>query len=113
MHHWRILVVAGDINAQEVDIDGVFLPHAVKQHHHLDAVVYGDGHVHLLDDGNTHTETQGDRVSGSGRGAMTGRFDYLSWVISVVDAQEKERLFLPSIMSMPVVLMVTPMPSGW
>lgn len=73
MHQWGILVVAGDINAQEVDVDRVFLPHAVQQHRHLDAVVHGDGDLLLLDDGDTHTETQEADVSAALAAGQAGR----------------------------------------
>lgn len=119
VHQWGILVVAGDINAQEVDVDWVFLPHAVQQHRHLDAVVHGDGDLLLLDDGDPHTETQEVDVSAASRQVGPGAAlsqclcGYPSCVISAVDAQAKVWLFLPSVTLMPVVLTVTPMPSGW
>lgn len=119
MHQWGILVVAGDINAEEVDVDGVFLPHAVQQHRHLDAVVHGDGDLLLLDDGDPHTETQEVDVSAAWRQVRPGAAQsqclcgYPSCVIAAVDAQAKVWLFLPSVTLMPVVLTVTLMPSGW
>lgn len=53
-----VLVVVGHVDAEEVNADWVFLPHAVKQHHHLNVIIYYDGHVRVLPDGNPHTETQ-------------------------------------------------------
>lgn len=52
-----VLVGVGDVDAEEVDTDWVFLPHAVKQHHHLDIIIYHDGNVGVLHDGDPHTET--------------------------------------------------------
>lgn len=52
-----VLVVIRDVDAQEVHVDGVFLPHAVQQTGHLDAVVDGDCDVRVLHDGNPHPET--------------------------------------------------------
>lgn len=34
-----VLVLIGKVDTKEVDIDRVFLPHAVKQNHHLDVVI--------------------------------------------------------------------------
>lgn len=72
MHQWGILVAAGDINAEEVHVDWVLLPHAVQQHRHLDAVVHGDGDLLLLDDGDPHTETQEVDVSAARRQVRPG-----------------------------------------
>lgn len=58
MDQSRILVVVGNVNAQEVNIDGMFLPHAVKQHHHLDVVVYCDVDVGVPHNGHAHPERE-------------------------------------------------------
>ena len=63
-----VLVVGGDVDAQVVHVDGVLLPHAVKQHHHPDVVVDAHRNVGLLHDGDLHAEaprkTLGDDVRG-------------------------------------------------
>ena len=56
-----VLVVVGDVDAEEVDADRVFLPHAVKQHHHLDIIIYHDGNVGVLHDGDSDSETRRTR----------------------------------------------------
>lgn len=58
MDPWRVLVFIGNVHAEEVYVDRMFLPHAVKKHHHLDVVVYRDGDVGVPHDGNPDTETQ-------------------------------------------------------
>lgn len=94
-------------------MDRMFLPHSVQQHHHLDAAIDGDGDVRVLHDGDAHTEMRKMRVSAGSRQVGGWGWGYLSCVISAVDAQVKERLFLPALTSMPAVLAVTPISSGW
>lgn len=50
-----VVVVVGDVDAEEVHIDWVFLPYAVQQHYHPDVTIYDDGHLRVLHDGNPHT----------------------------------------------------------
>lgn len=56
MNQRGVRVVVVNVDAQEVHVDRVFLPHAVKQHHHADVIVYDDGNVRVLEDGNPHAE---------------------------------------------------------
>lgn len=63
MDQWGVPVVVGNVEPQEVDVDGMFPPHPVEQHHHLDAVVYGDGDVGVLHDGDPHAETEAELTS--------------------------------------------------
>lgn len=56
MDQGRVLVVVVDVDAQEVHVDRMFLPRAVKQHHHADVVVYNHGNVGVLHDGDPHSE---------------------------------------------------------
>lgn len=51
-------------------MDRMLLPHPVQQHHHLDAVVDGDGDVRVLHDGDAHPERAGGE---SERGPVPGR----------------------------------------
>lgn len=53
-----VLVVVVHVDAEEVDTDRMFLPHAVKQHHHSDVIIYYDGNVRILHNGDLHPETQ-------------------------------------------------------
>lgn len=53
-----VLVVVVHVNAEEVNTDRMLLPHAVKQHHHSDVIIYDDGNVRILHNGDLHPETQ-------------------------------------------------------
>ena len=52
------MVVGGDVDAQVVHVDGVFLPHAVQQHHHPDVGVDAHRDVGVLHDGDLHPGTR-------------------------------------------------------
>lgn len=58
------MVVVGDVDTQEVHVDGVLLPDPVQQHGHLGVVVDSDGEVRVLHDGNLNAEMK-DRVRGA------------------------------------------------
>ena len=58
MDQGGVLVVSGDVDAQVVHVDGVFLPHTVQQNHHPDVGVDADRDVRLLHDGDLHPETR-------------------------------------------------------
>lgn len=75
MHQRRVLVVFMDVDTQEVHIDWMSLPHAVKQHHHTDVVIYDHGNMGVLHNGHCHSNKKkkvnqsfGDQVTcGGGR----------------------------------------------
>lgn len=55
MDQRRVLVVIMDVDPQEVHIEWMSLPHAVKQHHYTDVAIYNHGNMGVPHNGHRHS----------------------------------------------------------